>query len=138
VVDGQVGRVTGVDAERVDTEARDPALDEELGRVACEPGEGRVGVAEIRGRVVPVGIPAGVDEHGGSRLDRAVPLLELENRSGVDRHRRVAVDPVADVELDGGPDERRDLDRVDVIAGGGEVRGGVEVGAGVLRYLELT
>ena len=49
VVDGQVGRVARVDAERVDAEAGDAALDEQLCCVGREPGEGRVGIAQIAG-----------------------------------------------------------------------------------------
>ena len=127
-----------VDAERVDAEAGDAALDEELGRVGGEARERRLGVAEVAAGIWPVCVPAGVDEHRAARLDRAVALLELPNRGGADRRRRVTVDPGADVELHGGTDELRDLDGIDTRAVAVEMRGRVEVGAGVLRNLELA
>ena len=49
VVDGQVGGVAGVDAERVDPEADHTTLDEQLAGVGREAGEGGpVGIAEYR------------------------------------------------------------------------------------------
>ena len=134
----EVGRVTGVDAQGVDAEAGDAALDEELRGVDREPGERGAGVTEVAGRILPVRVPAGMDEHGGARFDRAVSRLELEDRRRADRGRRVAVDESPDVELDRRTDERPDRDRVDAGAVTGEVRRGIEVGAGVLGHLELA
>ena len=130
--------MAGVDAERVDAEPGDAALDEQLRGVAGEAREREVGVAEVAARDPASRRPSqcGRARRCPDRWRRPAPRARGSGprRSWPPGRRRRGTD----VELDGGADERADLDRIDLRAMARKVGGGVEVRAGMLGYFELS